>query len=98
MPTGEAEKLTDVFSDDFCFGPGSEAYLTLPEQNAIGVWEPGSKEVRKLPGQVFGSTAVQLGAAGDRLIVSTSGKDTQYRDHVTRPGKVVSIRLPPHAR
>lgn len=97
MPSGAAEKLADVFSDDFCFGPRGEAYLTLPAENAIGVWEPDSKEVQKLPGEIFGPTAVQLGAGGDRLIITTSGNDTQYPDHVTRPGAVVSLDLRSHS-
>ncbi|KAF7197356.1 putative hetero-Diels-Alderase [Pseudocercospora fuligena] len=93
MPTGEAEKLADVFSDDFCFGWTDEVYLTMPEQNAIGIWKPGQRSVLPLPGSVFGSTAVQLGSDGRSLVVTTSGNDTQYPDNITRPGKVVELRL-----
>ncbi|KAK4506318.1 hypothetical protein PRZ48_000048 [Zasmidium cellare] len=93
MPTGAPEKLADVFSDDFCFGWSDEVHLTMPEQSAIGVWRPGQQSVQPLPGRVSGPTAVQLGVDGRSLIVTTSGNDTQYPNNITRPGKVVEIRL-----
>lgn len=92
-PTGAPEELVDIFSDDFCFGPQREAYLTMPGQNSIGIWRPGQKLISMLPGTVYGPTAVQLGLDGTSLIVTTSGNDTQYPDHITRPGKVVELRL-----
>jgi hypothetical protein len=51
-----------------------------------------TKSVSLLFAEVYGLTALQLGIGGTSLIITASENDTQYPDHVTRPGKVAELK------